>query len=613
METSTDTKLTSEHLETAERDHPDVGIQNEKPLDDDEDRAPEARGREAATIDKSYRLSARFLGSMAAIGLGFCGGTGGYALIAPVLGEINNDLGPSPNVTWVGIVYVLSEAVFFALVGKLSDIFGRRWFFIIGSLIGVVGSIVGATAQNINTLIGSEVLIGISAAFQISFFWVISEIVPMRWRYLANSYAYMITIPTNPLAAKIAFTFQKTLIKWRGSFWFITGVNALSAICWYLFYHPPTFKMLHRKKLAKDLLLHFDWVGLLLYTGGLLIFLLGLNWGGALYVLVGTIKRVAANSTRYPWTDGHVIGCLVAGGVILFICFPAWELLLPFKNVEPFLPLYLFTNVSYQACCWLTGIGAGCYYGFSLVWPQAVASLYTLSYDRQGTLAGLAAMGFVFGQMFGGIMGTVIGPRTSIISTMWIAAPVLMAAAADPLNMKLTMGLIITGAFFIGASEAQAAVSSTFSLRTQEELGTAGGLAGAIRSFVSVVAVAIYSTVLTNRRGQTIPRYVTPAVEEAGLPASSVPALLSGLAGQGALSASSVPGLTAAINATAVEAYRHANAEAYKTIFFTSFAFGGAGMILVWFVSSNDKSKENYVAGHVHDPRQAKALEAAES
>ncbi|KAK5108470.1 hypothetical protein LTR62_008288 [Meristemomyces frigidus] len=303
--------------------------------------------------------------------------------------------------------------------------------------------------------------------------------------------------------------------------------------------------MLHRKKLARELLVRFDWIGLSLYTGGLLIFLLGLNWGGALY----------------PWNDAHVVGCLAVGGVVLFIAFPLWEIFLPLKNVEPFLPLYLFTNVSYQACCWLTGIGAGCYYGFSLVWPQAVASLYTLSYDQQGTLAGLAAMGFVFGQMFGGVLGTVIGPRVSIISTMWIAAPVLMAAAADPLNMKvswtagivwiskltvlqLTMGLIITGAFFIGASEAQAAVSSTFSLRTQEELGTAGGLAGAIRSFISVLAVAIYSTVLTNRQGQTVPKYVIPAVESAGLPASSIPALLEGLAGTGALTVASVPGLT---------------------------------------------------------------------
>jgi hypothetical protein len=246
-------------------------------------------------------------------------------------------------------------------------------------------------------LIGAEVLIGIAPAFQISFYWVISEIVPMRWRYLANSYAYMITMPTNPLAAKIAFTFQKSPVKWRGNFYFMIGVNALGAMFFYLFYHPPTFKMLHRKKLPRDLLIKFDWVGLLLYTGSLLVFLLGLNWGGSLY----------------PWHSGHVAGALTAGSVGLFIIFPLWEIYMPFQNIEPFVPLHLFTNVSYQCCCWLTGIGgcfncrpyhlnvmltccpatgAGAYYGFSLIWPQAVASLHTLSYDQQGTLAGLAAM-----------------------------------------------------------------------------------------------------------------------------------------------------------------------------------------------------------------------------
>jgi hypothetical protein len=44
--------------------------------------------------------------------------------------------------------------------------------FIVGSLISMVGSIVGAVAQDVNTLIVSEVLIGIAAAFQISFYWV---------------------------------------------------------------------------------------------------------------------------------------------------------------------------------------------------------------------------------------------------------------------------------------------------------------------------------------------------------------------------------------------------------------------------------------------------------
>jgi len=48
----------------------------------------------------------------------------------------------------------------------------------------------------------------------------------------------------------------------------------------YLFYHPPTFHMLHRTKMAKEILLHFDWIGLLLYTAGTTILLMGLSWGG---------------------------------------------------------------------------------------------------------------------------------------------------------------------------------------------------------------------------------------------------------------------------------------------------------------------------------------------
>lgn len=332
--------------------------------------------------------------------------------------------------------------------------------------------------------------------------------------------------------------------------------------------------MLHRKRLVGEILRNFDWVGLILYTGGLTIFLLGLNWGGSLY----------------PWSDSHVIGAVVAGGVGLFLLFPLWEIFLPFKNVDPFLPLHLFTNVKYQACAWLTGIGAATYYGFSLIWPQAVVALYGITdVDRIGTLAGLVAMGFVFGQvsvsylssdldflsdsvmlrlqMTGGLVATLVGPRWGIICSMSIAAPIYVACGANPMNLNLTMGLVTTGSLAIGIMEGQSIATTSFPLRTQEEIGTAGGLSGAIRSFVAVLASAIYSTVLTNRLNTTIPQYVIPAAEQAGLPTSSIPALIAGLSGVGNLTASAVPGLTREIEATAAQAYIVANSMAYKTMY----------------------------------------------
>lgn len=82
------------------------------------------------------------------------------------------------------------------LAGRLSDLFGRRWFFVIGSVIGLVGSIVGARAGTIGQLIAGETLIGIAAGFQCSFFWIVSEIVPMKRRFIANSGLFLWTLPT---------------------------------------------------------------------------------------------------------------------------------------------------------------------------------------------------------------------------------------------------------------------------------------------------------------------------------------------------------------------------------------------------------------------------------
>jgi len=73
-----------------------------------------------------------------------------------------------PNVLWVALSYTLTVAVSLTIIGRLSDIFGRRWIFIGGAVLGVVGSIVCATAQSINALIGGTAIIGMAASYPAS-------------------------------------------------------------------------------------------------------------------------------------------------------------------------------------------------------------------------------------------------------------------------------------------------------------------------------------------------------------------------------------------------------------------------------------------------------------
>lgn len=54
-------------------------------------------------------------------------------------------------------------------------------------------------------------------------------------------------------------------------------------------------------------------------------------------------------------------------------------------------------------------------------------------------------------------------------------------------------------------------------------------------------------------------------------------------------------------------------AKLISSRFYASFAFGGIGMILCWLVTDNDRSLDDFVAGHVHKVRDEKTLENEEA
>ena len=366
--------------------------------------------------------------------------------------------------------------------------------------------------------------------------------------------------------------------------------------------------MLHRKKLAKELFIHFDWIGLFLYTGSLCIFIFGLNWGGVLSATAQIRLIYAANTFyRYPWSSPQVIATMVIGGVTLFGVLPAYEIWVSKRGKEPYLPLHLFTNIRFMSAAWNTGIGACVYYGAAIVFPQVVNNLYfqtgKISAYDVGTYAGLLNMAFVFAQICHGfIVWATRGPKWAMIGSAIIAAPLLSAAAADLDNKALTIGLLIPGAYAMGVVESVSITTSTFPLRSQEEIGQGGGLSGSIRNFTSAIAVAVYTATLSNRLLTTLPQNVYPVARRLGLPESSLGALASALNGQG--SYSSVPGLTPQIQAAVQAPFRLAFKNAASTVFLVILAFSGTAIILACFTTNNDAATEHYVAGGIHGQKE---------
>lgn len=195
-----------------------------------------------------------------------------------------------------------------------------------GAALSLVGAIVGGTAQNIDQLIGAGVILGVAAGSQQLAFPCVQEIVPMKWRstvigLFAFSYAPAQFAPVIGYALE-----ANTSLKWRWMYWIVTILDFFALVGIFFFYHPPTFLTKHGSDVSiMDEIMMVDYVGLFLFTSGVVLFLLGLSWGGS----------------SYPWKSAAVISTIIIGG-LLMIALAFWEV---YSNVKsPLLPLRLFRN-----------------------------------------------------------------------------------------------------------------------------------------------------------------------------------------------------------------------------------------------------------------------------
>ncbi|KAK6438554.1 hypothetical protein LTR95_005248 [Oleoguttula sp. CCFEE 5521] len=194
--------------------------------------------REALGTDlpPNYWRSPGFIGTVAALCFGNISNYLSFVLPANSLALINETLGPSNNISWVSLAYTLGLAVGFLIVGRMSDIFGRRWFFICGNFLALLCGVMGAVAKDINTLIGGNILGGLAGAVQISFTVAISELVPNKHRPLwvvgifASSFQFA---AFGPVIAQALVA--NTVLGWRINYYINIAVAGMAVVLFVLF------------------------------------------------------------------------------------------------------------------------------------------------------------------------------------------------------------------------------------------------------------------------------------------------------------------------------------------------------------------------------------------
>ncbi|KAI9718535.1 MAG: hypothetical protein M1812_003986 [Candelaria pacifica] len=320
-------------------------------------------------LPPGYYWSKNFIGSFAATCIMAIGLFTEYSMPTSSLAIINADIGPAPNYVLISTIPSLISGVCLAIVGSLSDIFGRRYFLIAGQTLSLIGSIIAATATSIPQLLGGGVLIGIAASVQNSLIFIIAELVPNKYRPLANGVILGVTLPTAGFGPGFArMIVQNTKQSWRWFYYLSTICAGVSLILFILFYFPPNFQQIHRTSTKRTELKKLDYGGLIMYTGGFIILLLGLSWGGV----------------NYAWTSGHVLGTIIPG-ILILIVFVFYETFAPLE--QTLLPFELLKNRNYVAVLVTCSVATMIYFSMNVIWPQQVAALYTTDNIQIGWLS----------------------------------------------------------------------------------------------------------------------------------------------------------------------------------------------------------------------------------
>ena len=236
------------------------------------------QGGQLANLPPGYYTSASFIGTVLAFSIANMSNYAGYVMTFNLLGIINEDLGPNASYVWIATGYTLAASVGALIWGTLSDVFGRRYFFIGGNALALLGSILGAAAQNIVTLIFAQVFIGLALGAQLSFSIALAELIPNRWRGYNNAFLFFMAIPFSTFGPIIARNFITTRPGWRWSYYVNLILTGLAIGLALVFYHPPVFEQLHTRASKRKVLRDLDYMGILLFVAGLVLFLIGLSW-----------------------------------------------------------------------------------------------------------------------------------------------------------------------------------------------------------------------------------------------------------------------------------------------------------------------------------------------
>ncbi len=303
--------------------------------------------------------------------------------------------------TWILTSYLVANAIVIPISGWLSDVIGRKRYYMMSVALFTAASLLCGLAPNIDVLLLARVLQGIGGGgLAPSEQSILADTFPPRQRGKAFA-AYAIVVVVGPVLGPTLGGYITDHISWHWIFLINVPVGILSLTLVQTFVAEPEILERERKaKLAKGL--SVDWVGFLLVAIGL-----------------GCLSLTLDRGEREDWFGSSFIITTTALSVSALVALVFWEL----SRKDPIVNIRLMGNRNFSIALFVMLTTGLILFGTTQLIPQLLQEV--LGYTA--TDAGLAlTAGGVVTIMVMPIVGSLAGR----IDTRLLLFPALCVTAA---------------------------------------------------------------------------------------------------------------------------------------------------------------------------------------
>ncbi|WP_124727398.1 MDR family MFS transporter [Staphylospora marina] len=389
-------------------------------------------------------------------------------IVATAMGTIIAELGGLDKFVWVTSAYMIAAMAATPVFGKLSDMYGRKRFFVFGSLVFLVGSALCGMADSIIELSIYRAVQGIGGgALMPIAFTIVFDIFPPEKRGKMTGLLGAV-FGVSSIFGPLLGAYITEAISWRWVFYINLLPGVISVLLVVLFYRDSLEKSKQK----------IDWLGVATLVFAVTSLMIVLETGG----------------TTYAWDSPVILG-LLAAFVLLTVAFVYAEK----RAAEPVISFAMFRQRLFATSNLAAFFIGATYIVATLYIPLFVQGVLGGTVTNSGMILLPMMLGSVVASQIGGMLANRFSYRTIMLVSgiVFVAGILLLSTLSGETSREVvTLYMIIvglgTGAHF---SVLGMAAIHHFDIRQR---GTANSTLAFLRSLGMALGITVFGIIQRN-------------------------------------------------------------------------------------------------------------------